>query len=80
MPVLEKVAGIYADKGVALAKVDVDKSGFIASQFQVRSIPAIFAIHKGKPVANMTAARTEIQVAQMLDELIAQHGINPVAT
>lgn len=80
MPVLEKVAGVYADKGVALAKVDVDKNGFIASQFQVRSIPAVFAIYRGKPVADMTAARTEIQVARLLDQLIAAHAINPVAT
>jgi putative thioredoxin len=80
MPVLEKVAGVYAGKGVALAKVDVDKNGFIAAQFQVRSIPAVYAIYKGKPVANMTAARTEVQVAQLLDQLIAKHAINPVAT
>ena len=80
MPVLEKIAGAYAAKGVELVKVDVDKSGFIASQFQVRSIPTVYAVHKGKPVADMTAARTEMQILQILEKLIAQYEINPVAT
>ena len=34
-PVLEKVAADYADKGVVLAKVNVDEEQFIASQFPV---------------------------------------------
>ena len=35
-PVLEKVAGEYADKGVRLVKLNVDEEQFIAAQFQVR--------------------------------------------
>src|SRR5690606_6633942 len=35
-PVLEKVAAEYADKGVVLAKLNVDEEQFIAAQFQVR--------------------------------------------
>ena len=34
-PVLEKVSAEYADKGVVLAKIDVDKEQFIAAQFQI---------------------------------------------
>ena len=41
-PVLEKVCGEYADKGVILAKVNVDEEQFIAAQFQVRSIPTVY--------------------------------------
>jgi len=69
-PVLEKVAGEYADKGVALAKVNVDEEQFIASQFQVRSIPTVYAIFQGQPVADLTNARTESQLRQMLDQLL----------
>ena len=47
-PVLEKVAADYADKGVVLAKVDVDKNQFIAAQFQVRSIPTVYAMFQGQ--------------------------------
>ncbi len=71
-PVLEKVAADYADKGVTLVKVDVDANAFIASQFQVRSIPTVYAIFQGQPVANLTEARTEAQLKQMLDPLLEQ--------
>jgi len=71
-PVLEKVAADYADKGVILAKVDVDQNKFIASQFQVQSIPTVYAIFQGKPVADLTSARTEAQLKQLLDKLLAQ--------
>ncbi len=71
-PVLEKVTAEYADKGVVLAKVNVDEEQFIASQFQVRSIPTVYAMFQGQPVADLTSARTESQLKQMLDQLLAQ--------
>jgi putative thioredoxin len=70
--VLEKVAAEYADKGVVLAKLNVDEEKFIAAQFQVRSIPTVYAIFQGQPVADLTPARTETQLKQMLDEILAQ--------
>jgi putative thioredoxin len=69
-PVLEKVAGEYADKGVALVKLNVDEEPFIAAQFQVRSIPTVYAIFQGQPIADLTPARTETQLKQMLDQLL----------
>ncbi len=71
-PVLEKVAADYADKGVRLAKVDVDKNQFIAAQFQVRSIPTVYAMFKGQLVADLTTARTETQLKTMLDQILRQ--------
>ena len=69
-PVLEKVAADYADKGVLLAKIDVDEQQFIASQFQVRSIPTVYAMFQGQPVADLTQARGEGQLKQLLDQLL----------
>ena len=71
-PVLEKVAANYADRGVMLAKINVDENKFIASQFQVQSIPTVYAIFQGKPVADLTNARTESQLGQILDQLLTQ--------
>ena len=71
-PLLEKVAADYADKGVVLAKINVDEEQFIASQFQVRSIPTVYAMFQGQPVADLTSARTESQLKQTLDQLLAQ--------
>lgn len=79
-PVLEKVAADYADKGVLLAKVDVDANRFIAGQFQVQSIPTVYAIFQGQPVANLTNARTESQLKTMLDQLLAQLPIESAAS
>lgn len=71
-PVLEKVAADYADKGVMLVKVNVDEEKFIAAQFQVRSIPTVYAMFQGQPVADLTQARTEGQLKQMLDQILSQ--------
>lgn len=71
-PVLEKVAAEYADKGVVLAKVNVDDEQFIAAQFQVRSIPTVYAMFQGQPVADLTPARTESQLKQYLDQILAK--------
>jgi putative thioredoxin len=71
-PTLEKVAADYADKGVLLAKLNVDEEPFIAAQFQVRSIPTVYAIFQGQPIADLTAARTETQIKEMLDQLLAK--------
>ncbi|MEZ5742235.1 MAG: tetratricopeptide repeat protein [Sphingomonadaceae bacterium] len=69
-PLLEKVAAEYADKGVVLAKINVDEEGFIASQFQVKSIPTVYAMFQGQPVADLTQARSESQLKQVLDQLL----------
>jgi putative thioredoxin len=71
-PVLEKVAADYADKGVVLSKLNVDEEQFIAGQFQVRSIPTVYAMFQGQPVADLTSARTESQLKAVLDQLLAQ--------
>ena len=69
-PMLDKVAADYADKGVVLVKVNVDEEQFIAAQFQVQSIPTIYAMFQGQPVADLTQFRSEGQMKQALDQLI----------
>ncbi len=71
-PVLEKVAADYAEKGVILAKVDTDKNQFIAAQFQIKSIPTVYAMFQGQLVADLTPARTESQLKTMLDQILAK--------
>lgn len=71
-PVLDKIAADYADKGVKLAKVDVEADKLIAAQFRVQSIPTVYAIFQGQPVADLTNYRTEAQLKRILDQLLAQ--------
>ncbi|MBB4152430.1 putative thioredoxin [Sphingomonas jinjuensis] len=71
-PVLEKVAAAYADKGVVLAKIDTEANQFIAAQFQIRSIPTVYAMFQGQLVADLTSARTEAALRTTLDQLLRQ--------
>jgi putative thioredoxin len=71
-PVLEKIAVDYANQGVLLAKVNVDEQAVIAAQFRVQSIPTVYAVFQGQIVADLTPARTEGQVKQMLDQILRQ--------
>jgi putative thioredoxin len=76
-PILEKLAADYADKGVKLAKVDVDKEKALAAQFRIQSLPTVYAIYQGQPVADLTNYRTEGQLKQVIDALLAQLKIVP---
>ncbi|MGN6156140.1 MAG: tetratricopeptide repeat protein [Sphingomicrobium sp.] len=71
-PVLDKIAGDYAAKGVKLVKIDVDADKIIAAQFRVQSIPTLYAFYQGQPVADLTNYRSEGQLTRILDQLLAQ--------
>jgi len=76
-PVLDKVAADYADKGVKLAKIDVEADKMIAAQFRIQSIPTVYAIYRGQPVADLTNYRSEGQLKKALDQLLGQLKIEP---
>ena len=78
-PILDKIAVDYADRGVVLAKVDVDKDKFIAAQFRVQSIPTVYALFQGQPVADLTQYRTEGQLTRAIDQLLGQLPVQSTA-
>ena len=71
-PLLEKVAAQYADRGVKLVKINVDEEKMIAAQFRIQSIPTVYAIFQGQPVADLSSARTEGQLIAALDQILTQ--------
>ena len=71
-PVLDKIAADYADRGVRLIKIDVETDKLIAAQFQIKSIPTVYAFFQGQPVADLTKYRTAAQLGQILDQLLGQ--------
>ena len=79
-PVLDKVAADYSDRGVVLARIDVDRDKLIAAQFRIQSVPTVFALFQGQPVADLTQYRTEGQLTRVLDQLLAQLPIQSAAT
>ena len=76
-PILDKVAEDYAEKSVKLVKIDVDKEKMLAAQFRIQSIPTVYAIYRGQPVADLTNYRTEGQIKKVLDQLLTQLKIEP---
>jgi len=79
-PMLDKIATDYADKGVKLVKIDVDQDKLIAAQFQIQSIPTVYAFFRGQPVADISNYRTEGQLKRIIDQLIAQLGVKGEAS
>jgi len=76
-PLLEKIATDYAAKGVKLVKIDVDQDKALAAQFQIQSIPTVYAIYQGQPVADLTNYRSEGQLVKAIDQLLGQLKIEP---
>jgi len=65
-PVLEAAT---AEKGVTLAKVDVDANPDVARRFNIASIPAVKAFRNGQVVAEFVGARSRQMVDVWLEEL-----------
>jgi putative thioredoxin len=74
-PILDKIAADHAAKGVKLVRIDVDKEKLIAAQFRIQSIPTVYALFRGQPVADLTNYRSEGQLKRVLDQLLTQLGV-----
>ncbi len=74
-PVLEAAVADYADKGVILAKVNVDEQKTIAAQFRVQSIPTVYVVFQGQIVGDLTQFRTEPQIKRAFDQLLKQYPV-----
>jgi putative thioredoxin len=76
-PILDKVTEDYASKGVRLVKIDIEEDKLLASQFRIQSIPTVYALYGGRPVADLTNYRTEGQLKRAIDQLLTQLEIEP---
>ena len=75
-PILEKVINETGGQ-VVLAKVNVDENPGVSQAFQVQSIPAVYALHKGQMVANFMGAQPEAQIREFVGQLSAASGAAP---
>jgi putative thioredoxin len=67
-PALEKA--VRAAKGkVRLVKINIDEHPGVAGQLGVRSIPAVFAFDRGRPVDGFMGALPESQIKLFVDRL-----------
>jgi len=70
-PVIEELAKEYQGK-VDFAKVNVDDSPFIASKFNVMSIPTLILFKDGKPIEQVVGFKPKDQIKKLIDKTVPQ--------
>ncbi|QNG20736.1 thioredoxin [Rhodococcus triatomae] len=68
-PVLEEIAGEYADK-LTIAKLDVDENPSAARDFQVMSIPTLILFKDGKPINKVVGTKGKAALLKELAEVL----------
>ncbi|MDR2165969.1 MAG: thioredoxin TrxA [Zoogloeaceae bacterium] len=65
-PILEDVAGEYADR-LKIAKVDIDKNQTIPARYGIRGIPTLMIFKNGDVIATKVGALTKPQLTAFID-------------
>jgi thioredoxin 1 len=68
-PVLDEIAGEYADK-ITVAKVNIDENPGIARNYQIMSIPTMSVFSKGKLVKSIVGARPKAAILRELSDFV----------
>ena len=68
-PVVEEVASEYSES-LKVGKLNVDKDNQVASQYGVRSIPALLIFNKGSVVNQIVGAVPKTRITDLLDTVI----------
>lgn len=68
-PALERLVAATGDK-VALVKMNIDQEPEIADQLGIKSIPAVVAFQRGRPVDGFVGALPESQIKGFLERLV----------
>ena len=69
-PVLEEIAGEYADK-ITVVKVNIDENPRIARDYQIMSIPTMSVFQGGQVVKSIVGARPKAAILRELTEFVA---------
>jgi putative thioredoxin len=77
-PALEKAVRNSGGR-VTLVKINIDENPAVAGQLGVRSIPAVFAFDKGRPVDGFMGALPESQIKLFVDRLAGAGSADDVA-
>ncbi|MGD2068033.1 MAG: thioredoxin [Gemmatimonadota bacterium] len=67
-PVVEELAGEYADRGLKVGKLDVDTNQQTSSHYGIRSIPTILFFKNGKMVDRVIGAVPKPHLEQKIQE------------
>ena len=70
-PVVSEIADEWAEKGLKVAKLDVDSNQATASRFGIRSIPSILFFKDGQHVDTVVGAQPKPMLEGKIQEHIA---------
>ena len=76
-PQIERAVTARAGK-IKLVKINVDDNQEIAAQFQIQSIPAVYAFKEGRPVDGFVGALPESQIQAFVDRVAGETGPSPI--
>ena len=69
-PALERLAEAYAGR-IKLVKVDVDRAPGLSRRFDVRSVPTLAVLDRGRVVARQAGAAPEPALRRWLDDALS---------
>jgi thioredoxin 1 len=70
VPTLKTLAADFAGRAV-IARVDVDREPYLARDFDVVNLPAVFLFQDGRVVRRQIGSRSLDELTRMLEEAIA---------
>ncbi len=73
-PIIDELAEENKEKNVLIGKVNVDDEQQLAAQFNVRSIPTLVFMHKGKIIHQSAGMIPKPNLQEMIDELLVKVG------
>ncbi len=68
-PIVEELAGEYADKAI-IGKVDVEEQDDLAAKFGIRNIPTIIFLKDGQVVDKQVGATTKAVLEEKLKAIL----------
>ncbi len=68
-PVLEEVKSVLSDK-IRIIKIDVDKYGSTAAEFQIRSVPTLMLFKSGNVLWKQSGAMPKAELLGVLDPFL----------
>ena len=69
-PALERLAQAYAGR-IKLVKVDVDRAPGLSRRFEIRAVPTLVVLDRGRVVARKSGAAPEPALRQWLDDALS---------
>ena len=70
-PIVEELAKEYQGK-VDFATVNVDESPFVASKYNVMSIPTLIMFKDGKPMEQVVGFKAKDQLKKLIDSVLTK--------